>query len=218
MEIREIDRKTAVDFILPKHYSGRVPSISVSYGWFHDDGRLCCAITFGKPASPYLCIGICGRQYSKFVYELNRVCSDGTNTEPISKFISWCIRDIKKKHDWIIVSYSDTAMQHHGYIYQACNFIYTGVTKQRTDIYSGDKKHPRHYTDEDKTCGIRKVRSAKHRYIYWCTRNKALKKEWQENLLYKQMPYPKGDNAPDYELGHFLKEQLISTDQGVTQP
>ena len=28
----------------------------------------------------------------------------------------------------IIISFSDTKMNHHGYIYQACNFLYTGTT------------------------------------------------------------------------------------------
>lgn len=32
--IIEIDHKTAVDFLLPKHYSGRTPSISKAFGWY----------------------------------------------------------------------------------------------------------------------------------------------------------------------------------------
>ena len=56
--IEEIDYKTAVDFILPRHYSGRVPTISKAFGWY-SKGELVAVCTFGKPASPTLCKGIC---------------------------------------------------------------------------------------------------------------------------------------------------------------
>ena len=51
---------------------------------------------------------------------------------------------------------------HVGYVYQATNWLYTGMTRPRTDIYSAGK-HPRH-SQEDIT--KRQIRTAKHRYIY----------------------------------------------------
>lgn len=32
--VEEIDYKTAVDFLLPRHYAGRIPTISKAFGWF----------------------------------------------------------------------------------------------------------------------------------------------------------------------------------------
>ena len=32
--IIEIDYQTAVNFLLPKHYSGRIPTISKAFGWY----------------------------------------------------------------------------------------------------------------------------------------------------------------------------------------
>lgn len=110
---------------------------------------------------------------------------------------------------WIIVSYSDTAMNHHGYIYQACNFLYTGLTDERTDIYTGEGRHPRHYTDDDANGEYRQIRSPKHRYIYFCTNLKKEKEEWRMALRYAVLPYPKGDNNPDYTLGEYLKPKLV---------
>ena len=133
--IREIDSKTAVDFLLPRHYAGRVPTISKAYGWYSGK-NLVAVCTFGKPASPPLCVGVCGPEYSKHVFELNRLCRVDGWDEPLSQFVSACLRRLRVM-DWIIVSYSDTAMNHHGYIYQACNFLYTGCTKPRTDKYVG---------------------------------------------------------------------------------
>lgn len=166
-------------------------------------------IAFGKPASPFLCKGICGAKYSKNVYELNRLVRDETLQYPLSQFVSAVLRRVRVKR-WIIVSFSDMAMNHHGYIYQACNFIYTGCTKQRTDIYPGEGGHPRHYTDEAKSSGIRVVRSPKHRYVYFATYIRQEKREWKDALRYPILPYPKGDNNPDYRLGDYLKPTIIT--------
>ena len=205
--IKEISYSTAVDFLLPRHYSGRIPSISKAYGWFdNDDLKAVC--TFGKPASPSLCIGVCGKEYSNEVYELNRLCRVDDWKEPLSQFVSACLRKLKSMN-WIIVSYSDTAMNHHGYIYQACNFIYTGMTKERTDKYVANGKHPRHYSNDEQG-EFRKLRSAKYRYIYFCTSDKRKKKEWLLSLKYPVIKeYPKGDNSPDYRLGEYIKDILV---------
>jgi hypothetical protein len=98
-------------------------------------------------------------------------------------------------------------MNHSGYIYQACNFIYTGVTKKRTDKYTEGNKHSRHY-DNSKQEGKRKVRSSKHRYIYFCSKNKKLIKEWHKKLTYKIEPYPKDKNK-DYILGDYIKVEIV---------
>ena len=125
----------AKEFLLPRHYSGRSPSISWAFGWFIND-ELQAVCTFGKPASASLCDGVCGKKFSSQVYELNRLCRRETFELPLSMFVSYCLRQLKQLN-LIIVSYSDMAMNHHGYIYQACNFVYTGCTKERTDIYAG---------------------------------------------------------------------------------
>lgn len=71
--ITQIDSKTATEFILPRHYAGRVPSISIAFGWYHG-GKLVAVCTFGKPSTPWLCKGICGDAWASNVYELNRLC------------------------------------------------------------------------------------------------------------------------------------------------
>ena len=99
-------------------------------------------------------------------------------------------------------------MNHHGYIYQACNFIYTGCTEQRTDLWSPGGKHPRHYHKGEQG-KYRKVRTAKHRYIYFCTNSNKLKREWTSSLKYEVQPYPKGDNSEDYVLGEYMTDTII---------
>lgn len=205
-DIKEIDYKTAIDFLLPKHYSGRKPQVTKAFG-LYEEGKLLAVCTFGKPASPSLCKGILGEKYSKNVYELNRLCRVEEYKGQLSHFVSKCLK-LLKPYNWVIVSYSDMAMNHHGYVYQACNFIYTGCTKERTDKYVPNGKHSRHYKSEDQG-KYRIVRSKKHRYIFFCTNNKRLKEKWRKSMKYPVLPYPKGNNS-NYVLGHFLKPKLVN--------
>lgn len=103
-------------------------------------------------------------------------------------------------------------MNHHGYIYQASNFIYTGCTKARTERYVQNGKHSRHYEKEPLT-KFRVCRSSKHRYIFF-TGSKGQKKNFKKNLKYPILPYPKGDNS-NYELGKFLERKILDTETGV---
>ena len=205
-KIEVITFEQAVTFLLPRHYSGRTPSISIAFGWFIDN-ELVAVCSFGKPASPSLCKGILGQEYASQVYELNRLCRIENLNEQLSSFVAACLRRLRAK-DWIIVSYADTDMHHNGFIYQASNFIYTGLTKERTDKYTEGNKHSRHYKNENQG-SVRKIRSAKHRYVYFATFDKKLKKRWLENLLYPIMQYPKGCNS-NYVLGNYLQPKLIA--------
>ena len=204
--IKEISSREATEFLLPKHYSGRKPQITKAFGWFDNQMNLKAVCTFGKPASNSLCKGLLGGAYSTSVYELNRLCRTDDWGKPLSWFVATCLRRLRPLN-WVVVSYSDMAMNHHGYIYQACNFLYTGCTKGRTDLWAGNGKHSRHYIKGDNR--YRVVRSQKHRYVYFCTNSKRLKKEWMEALRYPVMEYPKGDNNKDYVLGEYLKPVII---------
>lgn len=201
-----IDSKTAEEFLLPRHYSGRLPCISQAFGWYFGD-ELKAVCTFGKPASPAPCKGVCGEKWANNVYELNRLCRTEDLEEPLSSFVSARLRRLRA-NDWIIISYSDTGMSHHGYIYQACNFIYTGCTKERFDRYTGEK-HARHY-DQFEDVGLRQVRTAKHRYVYFCTHKYSLRKAWERDLKWIPEPYPKGDNK-NYVLGEYQKPIIVDS-------
>lgn len=198
--MKKITYKEAISFLLPRHYSGRKPNIKYAFGYYENE-KLKAVCTFGKPASNSLCIGVCGIEYSAKVYELNRLCVDGDIKIQLSKFVSWCLKQLKKEN-LILISYADKQMHHNGYIYQATNWIYTGSTKSRTDKYVEDGKHPRHYNNS-KQNGLRKYRSSKHRYIYFAC-DKKHKKIYMKALNYKAEEYPKGENKR-YVLGEYIK-------------
>jgi hypothetical protein len=200
-----IDYKTAIDFVVPRHYAGRKPQITQAWGWFFNN-ELKAVISIGKPASATLCTGIAGPDNSQYVYELNRMVRLDDWQEPMSQFLGYILRYNKKHNPMIIVSYADTGMNHNGYIYQATNFIYTGKTKERTDKYTEGNKHSRHYSNDEQG-SFRKVRTAKHRYVYFCA-DKRVSKQWKRALNYHVLPYPK-DESKRYTLGNYQKPILV---------
>jgi predicted ATP-dependent Lon-type protease len=104
----------------------------------------------------------------------------------------------------VIVSYADTAQGHIGYVYQATNFLFTGTTKERTDMDAGEGKHSRHGTDPS----VRKFRSAKHRYIY-IHGSKTQKAKLLKDLNYEIQQYPKGE-IKRYDSGaKVITQQLL---------
>jgi len=206
MNIESIEYKDAVAFIVPRHYSGRKPSISYSFG-VREKGVIVAAVTIGKPPSNTLCDGVCGKEYSSDVYELNRICVDGMVEHKLSQLVSYALKNIGNK---VLVSYSDTAAGHVGYIYQATNWLYTGATRKRTERYSGESKHSRHYDKEEKQV-YRKVRSSKHRYVIFCG-GKKYRKGAMKSLRYETFPYPKGDSSR-YKLGDFLKPEIYKLEE-----
>tara|TARA_R110002020_G_scaffold253889_1_gene467503 strand:- start:47 stop:1324 length:1278 start_codon:yes stop_codon:yes gene_type:complete len=125
-KVFSIKKELCYDWLLNKHYAKRVPSIIYSFGLF-ENNILVGVITYGMPPSSTLAISLCGDKYKNIVLELNRlVVNDGLDKNALSFFVSQSINKIPKPK--IIVSFSDNNMSHNGYIYQATNFIYTGLT------------------------------------------------------------------------------------------
>jgi hypothetical protein len=161
LTVRQIPSKDAYPFIMDIHYAKRKPSISYAYGLFEDD-NLIGICTYGQPASPMLCQGILGKENKHMVIELNRLCLLYNRKNEASFLVGRSLKLLPRPK--VIVSYSDSAQNHVGTVYQACNFIFTGTTKPRTDMAAEDGKHSRHHKGDPAN---RVNRSAKHRYIYF---------------------------------------------------
>src|SRR3990172_4958416 len=114
------------DWILKKHYAHRLPCIQYAFGLYHSN-KLMGVVTYGMPASPNLCKGVCGEEYKDKVLELNRlVINSDALPNSASFLISHSLRMLPK--EYCIVSYADSQMGHIGYVYQATNWLYTGMT------------------------------------------------------------------------------------------
>lgn len=186
MEVKPIPSKDTYPFLLNIHYAKRIPSISFAFGLFIN-GALKGVCTFGQPASPSLCAGLLGVENRKKVIELNRLCLLENNKNEASFLVSRAIRGLPK--GMAVVSYADTAQGHQGVVYQACNFLFTGTTKPRTDMASANGKHSRHSLGDPTN---RVPRSAKHRYVF-LHGTKIDRKNLLAQLRYPVLPYPKAN-------------------------
>ena len=213
MEVMPIKHEECAEWLLKIHYAKRIPLIMHSFGLYVDK-KLDGIITYGLPASPSLCVGICGEDHRHLVLELNRLCLLNNKKNQASFLVGNSLKLLPKPS--IVVSYADTSMNHNGYIYQATNFIYTGLSAKRTEWrIRNSNRHSRTLTAQhtleemqnnpDKF--YRLDRPQKHRYIYFLG-DKKQKKEMLSKLNYEIVPYPKGDNKR-YETDH------IPTVQGV---
>jgi hypothetical protein len=171
------------------------------------DGEIVGVCTFGKPMWSVQ-VGVTGgslwdvrknKGRWRDVYELNRlwIADDVTDHCIESKFIGWCLRQLKKINpNLILVSYADTAHGHVGVIYKATGWIYTGVSTPWVDITIEGKDHrsvPKKMQGDKignrrtwaGVSTVRKKRSRKHRYVMF------LDRESEGQLAWKRLPYPK---------------------------
>lgn len=151
MKVQRIKNSETKEWLLKKHYAKRMCSISYAFGLYVDN-FLSGVITFGMPPSSTLSESICGKEYKNYVLELNRlVVNEGLQKNALSFFVSNAIKQLPNNK--IIVSFADANMNHNGYIYQATNFIYTGVTSNTTKLIDKEGKefHFRNIGHKQKT-------------------------------------------------------------------
>lgn len=182
--VREVTLDETKQFIFKIHYARRMPMVSHSYGLIHN-GELVGIVTYGIPASSHLCRGVCGEDKRDIVIELNRLCLLHNRKNEASMLVSRSLKMLPRPK--VVVSYADTAQGHLGIVYQACNFLFTGSTRERTDIASADGKHSRHNLGD---ITQRQKRSSKHRYIYFVG-NKNEARELRKSLKYPVQPFPR---------------------------
>ena len=215
MKIIPIEPNQTYDWLLNVHYAKRIPQIMKAFG-LYDGDALIGVVTYGIPASPSLCMGICGKEYSDKVLELNRLCLMNNDKNQASMLVSGSIKLLPKPT--IVVSYADNAQGHVGYVYQATNFLYTGLSEKRIDwtIRGQEHKHSKTISDGMTLESIKEKhgddfyyveRSRKHRYIlFHGTKND--KKILRSKLKYEVQTYPKGETNR-YDITHKPSTQVI---------
>lgn len=201
--IEEIPYKLAMDMVIKNHYLHRKCPCSKAFGLFQNGGGIKGVITYGVSCSSTLLKGICGEEEMHNVYELNRLwVADDVPKNGESFLISHTLKMLDKE---IIVSFADTSQNHIGYVYQATNFLYCGLSAKFRDPKVKGLEHMHHSTyahgmtmkQVKEKYGEENVyyvdRPRKHRYIYF-NADKRRKKELKNKLRYKVQDYPKPKN------------------------
>jgi len=219
--VQKVPKNVYSDWLLNKHYAKRLCSVSYAYG-LYIDGIIKGVITYGMSPSATLAESIAGDKYKKIVYELNRLITvDDLPRNVLSQFVTKSFKLLPKPI--IIVSFADPNNGHNGYIYQATNFLYTGVSSNSIQYEYPDGKefhfknfrHKKHSTTFQKEVGKTKDQisnqdiidfydlskkniKGKHRYIQ-VLGSKTDKKLIMRNFKLDLLEYPKGVNK-NYEV------------------
>ena len=197
--IKEIDYHTAIEIIVEKHYLHRKAPCSFSFGLFENTtNELKGVIIYGTPSSAPLRKGICGNDEKDNVIELTRLWVDDSVPRNGESFLIG--NTIKRVNKEIIVSFAEIDQGHIGYVYQATNWIYTGLSAKRSNwVIEGVDKHCQTIADKYTSKELTEIygdkfkrvpRPRKHRYVYFnCSKKR--KKELLSKLKYKIESYPK---------------------------
>ena len=156
------------------HYSKTMPvSKSVHFGVW-ENGEFVGAIIFSWGANPNL-----SKPYGLEMTECAELVRVALRTHgtPVSRLLSIATKMIKRQSPGLrlLVSYADTRQGHHGGIYQAAGWVYTGETDRKFDFeWNGKILQRRSYTGKNFGGGRRrpppgatKIESpSKYRYLY----------------------------------------------------
>jgi hypothetical protein len=203
IEVRPIPRSMTVSWIVERHYAHRMPMLQYSHGLFIDNVHSG-VLTYGPPARMWNNgAGLFGNALEIPTVELNRlVVADDMPENALSQFVGASLRLLPRPH--AVVSYADPNFGHHGYIYQATNWLYTG-TAAGLQLFinenTGKEIHSRTIVDINGSAAAENLpdwitpatQIRKHRYIY-LVGSKRERKLMQRHLTTPIMPYPKGDN------------------------
>jgi hypothetical protein len=204
LRVEPIPPKDAYPMLLNVHYARRVPSISYAWGLFTPEGLLEGVVTYGTPSSAPLRRGLCGDEWKNNVLELNRLCLLHNPKNAASFLVATSLKQLPRPR--IVVSFADISQGHTGYVYQATNFFYCGLSAKRTDWKIKGREHLHGQTVADEFRGrahradlMREKygddfylapRARKHRYVYF-TGDRGEKKTLGRALKYPVLPYPK---------------------------
>ena len=193
MEVREIESKLAQTIHIKYHYLHRRAHCRKAYGLFVE-GDLKGVCLFGTPASPPLCKGLFGSEERYNIVELVRLWVDDSvprNGESylISSAINQCPFEL-------FVSYADSSVGHVGYVYQATNWLYTGLSAKHNQ-WNLNGLHSKGIANKFSLVELRKKvgfsiteRARKHRYVFIKASHKR-RKALLKKLKYPVLAYPK---------------------------
>ena len=200
--VSSASRQQCEPFVIGIHYARRWPSISYAWG-LYDDTELVGVVTYGTPPSAPLRRGVAGDDFKPYVLELNRLVLKYNRPNEASQLVA---ESLKRLPESIVISFADTEQGHLGVVYQACNFLYCGLSAKRTDWKIKGMEHLHGQTVADQFRGTKnraqamrdkygdefyiQQRPRKHRYIYFVGSRK-FKSEAKKALRYPIRDYPK---------------------------
>ena len=127
------------------HYSQRMPKSKLSKVGVWENGEFIGVVIFGVGGGNSTRGDKYGLRKAGDVCELVRVALRD-HVAPVSQIVAVALRFLRKSNPKLrlVISFADTVQGHHGGIYQAGNWIYTGLTEGDREFHvKGEIIHPR---------------------------------------------------------------------------
>ncbi len=180
------------------HYAGVMPTGKLVKCGAWEDGRFVGVVVFSRGASPWL-----GKRWDldhTELCELTRVALRD-HRSPVTQIVARALRMLRETNPGLrlVVSFADPARDHHGGIYQAGNWIYTGESGRTIEFYvRGRWRHVRGAYHEMRAMGFTysadkldpelakraRITRGKYRYVY------PLDRPMRRRALRASEPYP----------------------------
>jgi hypothetical protein len=197
--IMQIPTLKAQAIVVRHHYLHRRAPCSTAFGLIDPQWNIRGVVMYGSPASPPLCAGICGPEYADKVCELTRLWIDDAAPRNGESYLIG--NTLHRAGKPIIVSFAEIEQGHVGVVYQATNWIYTGLSADRSDwaIDGTRAGHGKTMSDQMTAAEMRELygdrfslvpRPRKHRYVFF-TGGKKERRAMLAALRYPVQPYPK---------------------------
>ena len=144
--VKVIPSNIANDFVKKRHYSHKIAATGIiNFGAFIDN-KLIGVAQWGRPINKYLQINLVKNSEWNSFLELNRlVCIDDTPRNTESRFISICLKLLKKNAPQIkwVISFADATQCGDGTIYRASGFKLISIndSEQLYKLPNGEKVH-----------------------------------------------------------------------------
>ena len=196
MRVERISVDEARPWILGKHYAKRMPPITHAFGLM--DGCMPVGVVaYGMPA----CQANASMGEHPMI-ELVRLVVDSAERNASSFLVANSLKLLPAP--MAVVSYADISMGHIGFVYQATNWIYTGISRGDVEyVIDGKHVHRKHAHNlygtgskkllEGMGMQVESIRQGdKHRYYYFLG-SKTERREMANSLKHPILPYPKGE-------------------------
>lgn len=176
------------------HYSRCLPAGKLVKVGAWEDGKFIGVVLFGRGASPTL-----GRKFNlgqDQCVELVRIALTKHAT-PVSRIAAIAMKFLKQSNPKLrmVVSFADPDKGHHGGVYQAGNWVYSGSSSPTTELFiKGRWVHMRGGFYEMNRDTPQRTMPGKYRYLM------PLDEETRKRILPLAKPYPK--RGKDQALEH----------------
>ena len=204
------------------HYSRCMPAGKLVKVGAWENGKFIGVVIFGRGATPNL-----GKPYGLAqlqCVELTRIALTKHIT-PVSRIMAIALRLLAANSPGLrlVVSFADRDQMHHGGIYQATNWVYSGTGDAATFyLINGKKTHPRSIGAAGHVQNLQGARKmdrnakaikcqGKHRYLM------PLDAEMKKQILPLARPYPKRADSMGGHASGFQPEEGGSTPTSALQ-